>query len=178
MFGFQMLGSFFIGGKSMTKNAASVYEYLNAEKINYQIVTHPPVYTAEQADKYVQKYEFARTKNLFLKNKAGYYLVTILENKRLDMKKLKENLSTSRFSFAYPEELITKLGITSGAVSPFNLFNDKHHQITFIIDADILKNEKLIGCHPNDNTATVILGIKDLLQIIKQNGNPVKAVQL
>ncbi len=90
MFGFQMLGSFFIGGKSMTKNAASVYEYLNAEKINYQIVTHPPVYAAEQADKYVQKYQFARTKNLFLKNKAGYYLVTILENKRLDMKKLYE----------------------------------------------------------------------------------------
>ncbi len=27
---------------------------------------HPPVYTAEQADKYVQKYQFARTKNLFL----------------------------------------------------------------------------------------------------------------
>ena len=74
MFGFQMLGSFFIGGKSMTKNAASVYEYLNAEKINYQIVTHPPVYTAEQADKYVQKYEFARTKNLFLNLKCQFKL--------------------------------------------------------------------------------------------------------
>ena len=74
----------------MTKNATSIYKYLDDEKINYQIVTHPPVYTAEQADKYVQKYQFARTKNLFLKNKAGYYLVTILENKRLDMKKLYE----------------------------------------------------------------------------------------
>lgn len=178
MFVFSNVGIFFIGGKSMTKNATSVYKYLDNEKINYQIVTHPPVYTAEQADKYVQEYQFARTKNLFLKNKAGYYLVTILENKRLNMKKLKENLSTSRFSFAVPEELAMKLGITSGAVSPFNLFNDKQHQVTFIIDADILKNEKLIGCHPNDNTATVILGIKDLLQIIKQNGNPVKAVQL
>lgn len=41
-----------------------------------------------------------------------------------------------------------------------------------------IKNEKLIGCHPNNNTATVILEIKDLLQIIKQNGNPVKVVQL
>ena len=95
----------------MTKNATSVYNYLDNEKINYQIVTHPPVYTAEQADKYVQEY-FARMKNLFLKNKAGYYLVTILENKRLDMKKLKENLSTSRFSFAHPEELITKVNWT------------------------------------------------------------------
>lgn len=168
----------------MTKNATSVYNYLDNEKINYQIVTHPPVYTAEQADKYVQEYQFARTKNLFLKNKAGYYLVTIhhlvtiLENKRLNMKKLKENLSTSRFSFAHPEELAMKLGITSGAVSPFNLFNDKQHQVTFIIDADIFKNEELIGCHPNINTATVILRTKDLLQIIKLNGNSVKAVQL
>lgn len=94
------------------------------------------------------------------------------------MKKLQENLSTSRFSFARPEELAMKLGITSGVVSPFNLFNDKQHEVTFIIDADIFKNEELIGCHPNDNTATVILEIKDLLQIIKQNGNPVKLVQL
>ena len=94
------------------------------------------------------------------------------------MKKLKGNISTSRFSFARLEELDTKLGITSGAVSPFNLFNDKQHEVTFIIDVDIFKNEKLIGCHSNDNTATVILEIKDLLQIIKQNGNPVKVVQL
>ncbi|WP_419182121.1 hypothetical protein [Limosilactobacillus reuteri] len=50
----------------MTKNATSVYKYLDNEKINYQIVTHPPAYTAEQADKYVQVYQFARTKNLFL----------------------------------------------------------------------------------------------------------------
>lgn len=90
----------------MTKNVTSICEYLNDKKISYRIIKHPPVYTAEQADKYVQKYRFARTKNLFLKNK------------------------------------------------------------------------KLIGCHPNDNTATVILGVKDLLQIIKQNGNPVKLVQL
>ena len=178
MFVFQILESFFVGGKSMTKNVTSICEYLNDKKISYRIIKHPPVYTAEQADKYVQKYRFARTKKLFLKNKAGYYLVTILENKRLNMKKLKENLSTSRFSFAHPEELAMKLGITSGAVSPFNLFNDKEHEVTFIIDVDILKNEKLIGCHPNDNTATVILGVKDLLQIIKQNGNPVKLVQL
>lgn len=71
-----------------------------------------------------------------------------------------------------------KLGITSGAVLPFNLVNDKQHQVTFIIDADIFKNEGLIGYHSNDNTATVILVIKDLLQIIKQNSNPVKAIQL
>ncbi|MFR0611334.1 YbaK/EbsC family protein [Limosilactobacillus balticus] len=50
---------------------------------------------------------------------------------------MKGNLSTSRFSFARPEELVTKLGIASKAVSPINLFNDKPHQVTFIIDADI-----------------------------------------
>ncbi|QLQ60808.1 hypothetical protein HHK02_06130 [Limosilactobacillus reuteri] len=42
----------------MTKNATGIYEYLDDEKINYQIIMHPPVYTAEQADKYVQEYQF------------------------------------------------------------------------------------------------------------------------
>ena len=67
----------------------------------------------------------------FLKNKAGYYLVTILENKRLNMKNYKRIYRLVDFHFARPEELAMKLGITSGAVSPFNLFNDKQHRSYF-----------------------------------------------
>ncbi|MPN14317.1 hypothetical protein SDC9_161643 [bioreactor metagenome] len=35
---------------------------------------------------------------------------------------------------------------------------------------------KIIGVHPNDNTATVYLLIQDLLEIIKENGNQLKVV--
>ncbi|MBB1122528.1 prolyl-tRNA synthetase associated domain-containing protein [Limosilactobacillus sp. Lr3000] len=173
-----MLESFFILGEKMKTQAKIIYTYLDNEGIDYQTINHPPVYTAEAADKYVQNYHFIRTKNLFLKNKAGYYLVALLENKRLDMKKLKQRLATSRFSFARPEELKAKLQITSGAVSPFNLINDEEHQVTFIVDTDILRSGQKIGCHPNDNTATIVLAVTDLLQIVKKYGNPVKVIEL
>ncbi|MBC8744201.1 prolyl-tRNA synthetase associated domain-containing protein [Lactobacillus sp. Marseille-P7033] len=173
-----MLESFFILGGKMSTQATIIYTYLNNEGIDYQTINHPPVYTAEEADKYVQNYQFIRTKNLFLKNKTGYYLVVLLENKRLDMKKLKQRLVTSRFSFARSEELKAKLQITSGAVSPFNLMNDEEHHVTFVVDADILRPGQKIGCHPNDNTATIVLAVTDLLQIVKKYGNPVKVIEL
>ena len=37
---------------------------------------------------------------------------------------------------------------------------------------------KIIGIHPNDNTATVWLKVEDLVEIIKENGNKVEFVEL
>lgn len=159
-------------------NQQQVLAYLDQVEVKYQIVNHPSVYTAAEADQYVRDYQFAKTKNLFLKSKGGYYLVVMLENKRLDMKKLKEVLHTSRFSFAQPAALTAKLGISSGAVSPFNLLNNTDHDIKLVFDRDILSQSRLIGCHPNDNTATVILSITDLLALIKQWGNSVITMTL
>lgn len=159
-------------------NQQQVLAYLDQVEVKYQIVNHPSVYTAAEADQYVRDYQFAKTKNLFLKSKGGYYLVVMLENKRLDMKKLKEVLHTSRFSFAQPAALTAKLGINSGAVSPFNLLNNTDHDIKLVFDRDILSQSRLIGCHPNDNTATVILSITDLLALIKQWGNSVITMTL
>ncbi len=42
-----------------------VLEYLNEQQIDYQLVQHPAVYTAEEADRYTKNYDFARTKNLW-----------------------------------------------------------------------------------------------------------------
>ena len=43
-----------------------IYQLLNDNKIEYQVVHHPAVFTTDEADQYVQNYSFARTKNLFL----------------------------------------------------------------------------------------------------------------
>lgn len=91
---------------------------------------------------------------------------------------MKGNLSTSRFSFARLEELAMKLGIASKLSHRLTCLMISLIKLPLLLMLIFIKNEKLIGCHPNNNTATVILEIKDLLQIIKQNGNPVKVVQL
>ena len=43
---------------------------------------------------------------------------------------------------------------------------------------EFLEGRKLIGVHPNENTATVWLKTEDLLDIIKEHGNPVQVLEL
>lgn len=159
----------------MTNPVITALDHAN---IKYQIINHPPVYTAAEADQYVRGYDFARTKNLFLKNNGGFYLVIIEENKRLDMKQLRQIVHGSRLQFSSDDDLQERLGIYSGAVSPFNLINDHDHQITVVLDADILDHHDQIGCHPNTNQQTVILAIADLLELLKGWGNQVLTARL
>ena len=83
-------------------NKEEILQSLDVNKIKYQVINHPPVYTAEEANKYITDYEFSRVKNLFLHtaNKKHYYLLLISENDRLDFKKFRDIAQTSRVSMA------------------------------------------------------------------------------
>ena len=64
------------------------------------------------------------------------------------------------------------LGLIPGAVTPLGLLNDKELRVEFYLDSYF--KDKLIGVHPNDNTATVWMSSSDLIKIIKNNGNKVE----
>lgn len=151
---------------------------LDRYQIRYQAINHPAVYTAAEADQYVQGYQFAKTKNLFLHDKRNFFLVVLPEDQRLQTQQLRATLGCGRLSFASPEQLKDKLGITPGAVSPFNLLNNEKHDISLVMDQAILETHQLIGCHPNDNRQTVILPIADLLDLVKDWGNQVRVTRM
>lgn len=159
-------------------NSQEILSMLDQQQIDYQVVNHPAVYTAEEADKYTADYDFARAKNLFLHDKHHLYLVMMRDDQRLDMKQLRQQLESGRLSFAKEQQLATILGVTTGAVSPFNLLNDQQHQVKVVVDKDLLAESPLIGCHPNVNTQTVIIKISDLLEMIRQWGNEVIQILL
>ena len=162
----------------MMEEQDKIITLLKKLDINYQLIQHPAVYTADEADKYVQAYNFARAKNLFLRNSRGFFLVMVGDQQHLDMYQLKQQLATTRLSFAKPAELEQELGIYPGAVSPFNLINDHQHRVTLVISPQLLAENSLVGCHPNDNTATVVLKFTDLLALIQRWGNPVRILDL
>lgn len=155
-------------------NATKVLHALDKQKIQYQVINHPAVYTAEEADRYVADYQFIRAKNLFLRSKDGYFLVILPDKQRLGMKLLAKELGTHRLSFASDQSMQSKLGISTGAVSPFNLMNNSEHDVTVVIDPTIAQSHDQIGCHPNDNTKTVILSVLDMIKFIRHCGNPIK----
>ena len=81
-------------------------------------------------------------------------------------------------SFATAQELMSILGLPPGSVTPLGLRHDPTGKVHFYLDAGFLEPPGLIGVHPNDNTATVWLKVADLVDIIKEQGNPVHVVPL
>ena len=77
----------------------------------------------------------------------------IREDKQADLKKVRDEIGSSRLSFASAERLMKYLNIEPGSVSPLGILNDKECVVPVFFDED-LKEYEYIAVHPNDNTAT------------------------
>lgn len=147
----------------------NVYEILKKLNIIYSEVEHEAVYTVEEAKKIKNMIEGVGCKNLFLKDKENFYIYILKDDKRADLKLLKELINTSKLHFASEEELNNLLGLIKGSVTPFGIINDKEHKVIILIDED-LENSKLLF-HPNINTKTISIEYNDLIEFIKYQTN-------
>lgn len=143
-----------------------VYKYLDNLNISYQVVNHPKAYSTQDADKYIEGYEGIRTKTMFLynKNKANFYLIVMDENKRIDFKKLEEELQEKKLKFSSDEVLFEKLKLEKGVVSIFGLLNNKDN-IVVLFDEDII-NDLPLTFHPNENDATIFINSEDVIKFL------------
>jgi len=155
-----------------------VYSVLENLQIAYTRHTHPPVFTAEEAQRHWTNVEGAHLKNLFLRNKKGnrHYLVILECSKSADLRKLNDNLGEDRLSFGSPERLKRTLGLEPGAVSPFGLVNDSRKEVIVIIDQDIKKANR-VNFHPNVNTATIGISTADFEKFLAWAENTVRFFQ-
>ena len=62
------------------------------------------------------------------------------------------------------------MGLIPGAVTPLGILNDTEKKIHFYLDKHFLEEPGLVGVHPNDNTATVFIKIKDMFKFIDNLG--------
>lgn len=151
---------------------ARVLEALARAGIAFELHEHPAVYNMVEARALERPHPLAQAKNLFVRDdkKARYFLMSVRDEKRVDLKAFRAAHGTRRLSLAEPEALATLLGLFPGAVSPFGLLNDRAHVVEFFVDRDFLDEENLIGLHPNDNTATVYLKTSDLIAFLEASG--------
>ena len=156
-------------------NKENIYSFLKQNNIKFEVDEHIPVYNMEDLRKVSLKYPNYDGKNIFLRDdkKRNYYLITILGDKKVDLKKFKIDNGLRPLSFASEVELYNFLKLTPGSVTPLGLLNDKEKVVKFYIDKDFFKEPFIIGVHPNNNSATVWLNVNDLVSIIKNNGNEV-----
>lgn len=156
-----------------------VYYELKKLNIPYEVVEHPPVFTTEEADVYIEGKEGVRTKTLFLCNrkKTGFFLVVMDDEKRLDMKKLGDLIDRKGIHFASEEWLMKKMGIKPGAVSIFGLLNNYEKDIRVYIEKDII-SEEIMTFHPNDNTKTLFISTEDMYKFFTAIGYDYSLINL
>jgi Ala-tRNA(Pro) deacylase len=146
--------------------------YLDKLGIAHNTVTHPPVFTVEQAKALRGRINGAHTKNLFLRDrKYELYLVVALESAEIELKSLHRALGASgRFSFGAPDLLREVLGVEPGSVTPLAVANDKVGRVTVVLDADLMGHD-VVNFHPLINTMTTTLSRDDLFKFLDATGH-------
>lgn len=163
----------------MIYDKKAIYDLLEKSGIQYKIIEHKAMFCEADEDPTLYTEDDIVIKNLFLRDSKGrhFYLIVLPLRKRADLKKIAEEIGSTRLGFASEARLMEYLGITPGSVSPFCLLNNENGDVPVYFD-NSLKGLKSVGVHPNDNTATVLLSFDDLLKLCTANGNPVHYIDV
>ena len=156
-------------------NKQQIYDYLQKNSIWQEITEHKAVYNMAELAEVPCPYPEADAKNLFVRDdkKQNYYLITVKGEKRVNLKAFRKAQGTRNLSFASAEDLLKRLALIPGAVTPLGVLNDETRSVQVFLDQDFLQEPGLVGVHPNENTATVWLKTEDLIRIIREHGNEV-----
>lgn len=134
--------------------------------IKFELVKHKAVYTVEEA--MAELPGRTEIKNLFIQDDKGkrQYLVIMPGMKRLDLKRLAEDLGEKKVRFCSPEKVENMLGVKPGSVSIFCCLNPNSHHVKVIFDEELL-SEPDLGFHPIVNTATVFVPTESIHKILE-----------
>lgn len=144
-----------------------------------QTVTHPPLFTVEEARALRGDIAGFHSNNLFLKDKKGtLFLVVANETALIDLKRLHVTLGASgRVSFGSAGLLRSVLGVEPGSVTPFAVLNDREGRVNVVLDIDLLVGPPL-NFHPLINTMTTGIEAIDLLRFLRATGHPPRILKL
>ena len=153
---------------------------MDKRNICHEVTEHKAVFNMAEVTEIHLPYPEADAKNLFVRDdkKRNYYLITVRGDKRVDLKAFRKKFRLRALSFASPADLEDKLQLIPGSVSHFGLLNDKSCSVIWYVDEEFTTVSHMIGIHPNNNTATVWLDPKDLMQIISSHGNTIEMINL
>lgn len=163
----------------MSLTPDDVLSYLAAHGIAAQTYSHPAVHTVAESQALRGDIPGAHTKNLFLRDgKKTYFLVTLEENRPVDLKALRGLIGArGGLSFASPEALMDHLGVLPGAVSLLALANDADKRVQVVIDASLLE-APMINCHPLTNEKTTSLTPAQLQVFLQATGHVARPLDL
>lgn len=149
-----------------------IYKFLETHDIPYERHDHPPVYTCEDVNRLVPDLPGRKTKNLFICDNKGqqHFLVTVPDEKSVDLKSLGEALAVKKLRFASADRLATHLKLEPGSVTILGVMNDDAGAVTVVVDKAIWEADAL-QCHPLVNTATLVITLDNVRRFLDAAGH-------
>lgn len=149
-----------------------IYQFLETHGIEYERHNHPPVFTCEDVNRLVPPLPGLKTKNLFICDNKGnqHFLVTVPDEKSVDLKSLGDALAVKKLRFASADRLATHLKLEPGAVTILGVVNDDARNVNVVVDKAIWEADAL-QCHPLVNTATLVISLDNLRKFLDATGH-------
>lgn len=144
-------------------NESALFDLLDEQGISHETREHPPIFTVEDGKELKAGLPGGHTKNLFLKDKAGQFvLVCALASTTVRLNKLHRVLETKRLSFGSENALWDCLGVRPGSVTLFSVLNDSEGKVRLVLDKALFGSER-VWFHPMRNTASTAISSSDVL---------------
>lgn len=144
--------------------------------IAVKTMDHDPVFTVEESQHLRGELPGAHIKNLFLRNrKEEMWLVTVEEDRRIDLKALGQKLTgasggDAKLSFGSADRLMQYLGVVPGAVTPFAVINDKAGKVKMVLDRHLTEVSP-VNAHPLVNFKSTAIAPQDLIRFLEAEGH-------
>lgn len=137
-----------------------ILDYLDKNKIKYEILKHKTVYTAYDLANTLKKKLSEIAKTLVVKTDKEYYLVVVPAHYRLDLGKLKKVLKAKKIEIARENVMQKVFKVKPGAITPFGTI----HKVGVVIDQALVKTQNVI-MGAGSFTESLHLKIKDFLKL-------------
>ena len=146
----------------MTELARAVFTRLDAMGIPYEFIEHPAVHTIEDcaAENVIPGAVVAKNYFLTTKNRKRFFLCLVRPEARFRTADISRQAETSRLSFAGEDDMLARLRVRPGAVSPMALMFDEAAEVELLVDGALRSMDRL-AFHPCDNTCTLAMGAAD-----------------
>ena len=150
----------------------ALLSFLEEFGVDYKLHRHVPLFTVEDSKAATAHLPGAHTKNFFLKEKkGGYVLVTCMEDRRIRIKHLEKAIGAKRLSFGSADDLRAVLGVIPGSVTPFAAFNDREApSVRVVLDRQMMEHA-VLNYHPLHNEATIAVSNAGLRAFFAATGH-------